>query len=195
MTTQNKIRIAFFKGDRKSRLHRFIRWWTKSEYSHAELVMPDGRTWVSISPFLSSRVASRVKTNPNLEDWDVITFELNWREPVRKYQLDQLYKFIEQTQGCKYDWIGMILSQLCPFLVKRRDKWYCSEWIAHALVNSRIVMWDDLFLYDTPDLHPGKLYNMLLQYKIKEEKSRENIDGKSGIKESDCSPSNFDRGT
>ena len=142
-------------------MHRFIRWWTKSDYSHAELVMPDGRTWVSISPFLSSKVASRVKTKPKLEDWEVITFDLSWREPVRKYQLDQLYKFIEQTQGCKYDWVGMILSQICPFLVKRRDKWYCSEWIAHALVNSRIVMWDDMNLYDTPNMSPGTLYKML----------------------------------
>ena len=46
------IKIAFFKGDREGRLHRFIRWWTKSDYSHAELIMPDGVTWVSISPFL-----------------------------------------------------------------------------------------------------------------------------------------------
>ena len=55
----------------------------------------------------------------------------------------------------------MIMSQLCPFLIKRRDKWYCSEWIAHAMVNSRIVMWDDLSLYNTPDLSPGKLYCLL----------------------------------
>ena len=98
-----KIQVAFYKG-RGGWTHKIIRWWTKSPYSHAELIMPDDKTWISISPFLTSRVAPRIK---------------------------------------------------------RRDKWYCSEWIAHAMVNSRILMWDDLRLYDTPDLSPGKLYDVL----------------------------------
>lgn len=163
-----KVKVAFFKGS-ETWLHRLIRWWTKSPYSHAELVMPDGITWVSISPFLTSRVAPRIKTHiENPGDWDYLTFTLNFREPVEKYQLDQLYKFINMTQGSKYDWVGMLMSQFCPYLIKRRDKWYCSEWIAHALVNSRIVMWDDLMLYDTPDLSPGRLYEILLKYSDEE---------------------------
>ena len=159
----SEIQVAFYKGTTgDGRLHRIIRWWTKSKYSHAELIMPDGKTWISISPFLTSRVAPRIKHKvENPEAWDYLTFKLSERPPVRKYQLDQLYKFIELTQGAKYDWIGMIMSHFCPYLIKRRDRWYCSEWIAHALVNSRIIMWDDLRLYGTPDLSPGKLYNLL----------------------------------
>jgi len=156
------IKVAFFKGDSTSRLHRFIRWWTKSPYSHAELIMPDGVTWVSISPFLTSRVGSRIKTSPARDDWDYLTFPMSWREPVREYQLQQLHKFIEHTQGSKYDWVGMILSHLSPYVVKRKNRWYCSEWIAHALVYCRIVRWDDMTTYDIPDLSPGRLYNILL---------------------------------
>ena len=96
--------------------------------------MPDGVTWVSISPFLSSTVSSRIKTNPDPDDWDYLTFPLSWRDPVQKYQLHQLHKFIENTQGSKYDWAGMILSHLSSYVIKRKDRWYCSEWIAHALV-------------------------------------------------------------
>ena len=161
------IKIAFFKGSRESRLHRFIRWWTKSKYSHAELIMPDGVTWVSISPFLSSRVAARIKTQPDPDAWDYLTFPLSWREPVRKYQLQQLYRFIEVTQDSKYDWIGMILSHLSSYVIKRKGKWYCSEWIAHALVYSRVVMWDDINVYDTPDLSPGRLYDILSDFQNK----------------------------
>ncbi len=163
---KQQIKIAFYKGD-PGRLHRFIRWWTKSKYSHAELVMPDGETWWSISPFLDSDVSPRHR--PMLEHpdrWDYLTFDLNWRKPVREYQMTQLNKFIEETRGHRYDWIGMLLSQCTPFLIKRRDKWYCSEWIAHALVNSRIVMWDNLKIYDTPDMSPGKLYDILLETKL-----------------------------
>ncbi len=157
----DQIKVAFYKG-KGGRIHKIIRWWTKSPYSHAELIMPDNITWISISPFLSSRVSARIRsTIENPQDWDYLTFKLNHREPVKNYQLSQLYKFIEMTQGSKYDWVGMIVSQFCPYLIKRRDRWYCSEWIAHALVNSRIIMWDDLKLYGTPDLSPGKLHELL----------------------------------
>jgi len=157
-----QIQVAFYKGQEDGWRHRLIRWWTKSQYSHVELIMPDGKTWISISPFLSSRVAARIKHRvENPDSWDYLVFNLSERPPVQAYQLDQLYKFIDMTQGAKYDWVGMVMSHFCPYLIKRRDRWYCSEWIAHALVNSRIIMWDDLRLYATPDLSPGKLYNLL----------------------------------
>jgi len=94
-----EIKIAFYKG-RGSRIHKIICWWTKSPYSHAELIMPDGKTWISISPFLTSRVSARIRsTIDNPDDWDYISFKLSHRAPVKNYQLDQLYRFIEITQG------------------------------------------------------------------------------------------------
>ena len=160
-----KIRVAFYKGagDWKNKI---IRWWTKSPYSHAELILPDGVTWVSISPFLTATVSSRsISEVENLNDWDFLTFDLSWREPVKDYQVRQLYSFIEETRGAKYDWVGMILSQIFPYLIKHRDRWYCSEWIAHALVKARVVKWDSLQIYRTPNLSPGKLYETLKHYK------------------------------
>ena len=161
-----KIKIAFFKGGKKSLLHRFIRWWTKSKYSHAELILPEERGWVGISPFLTSRVGIREKNlnEEELKNWDYLTLKFSWREPVKNYQLHQLDKFIEKTMNARYDWFGVIISNFTPFLVKKRDRWYCSEWIAHALVNARIVMWDDMHLYDTPEMSPGKLYDLLLKH-------------------------------
>ena len=162
-----EIKVAFFKGEEKGWFNRFIRGYTKSKYSHAELVMPDGETWVGISPFLTSRVGERNKAPEDSGDnWDYLIFPLNWRQPVREYQLKQLETFINKTRGSKYDWVGLIFSNLTSFLVKKRDKWYCSEWIAHALVNARIVMWDDMDLYDTPNLSPGKLYDLLVKHSI-----------------------------
>ena len=170
-----KIKVAFFKDSRESWLHRFIRWWSKSDYSHAELILSDGQTWAGISPFLTSRVGTRVKTKEECGDsWDYLTFKLSWRIPVRDYQVKQLKTFVKKTSGSRYDWVGVILSNLTPFLVKKRDKWYCSEWIAHALVNARIVMWDDMDLYDTPDLSPGKLYELLLPHSEEFKKEAQN---------------------
>ncbi len=160
-----EIRIAFYKGKGNWK-NKVIRWWTKSPYSHAELVLPDEITWVSISPFLTSTVSARsVYQVKNLEDWDFLDFELSWRGPVQEYQIEQLHHFIQETNGAKYDWLGMILSQMLPYLIKHRDKWYCSEWIAHALVKARVVKWDKLPIYKTPNLSPGKLYDLLKDYK------------------------------
>jgi hypothetical protein len=159
---ETQVQVAFFKGSRKSLLHRFIRWYTKSPYSHAELVMPDGETWVSISPFLSSKLETRsVKGDEDMDEWDFITFDLHWREPVKEYQLAQLDTFIKMTEGSGYDWTGMILSHVSSYVIKHKKKWYCSEWIAHALVYARIIHWDDVNLHRTPDLSPGKLYEIL----------------------------------
>ena len=160
------MKVAFFKGNRDSYLHKFIRWYTKSQYSHAELIMPDGETWVSISPFLSSKLEKRLPECIDPNEWDFITLELHWRKPVREYQLEQLEKFIHRTEGTTYDWVGMILSHLSPFVIKHKKKWYCSEWIAYALVHSRIIMWDQMNLHRTPDLSPAKLHAILEEASI-----------------------------
>jgi hypothetical protein len=153
------IKIAFFKGDRKKFHHRFIRWWTKSTYSHAELVLPDGETWVSISPFIYSQVGARIKTNFEERDWDFIIFEISEK------QLHSLKDFISETTGDEYDWPGMLMSQILPFIIKSRQKWYCSSWIAHALSHAGIIKWRKLGIYEVPDLHPGKLYHILSKIK------------------------------
>ena len=52
------VKIAFYKG-KGNWINKIIRWWTRSNYSHAELVLPNKMTWIGISPFLSSKVESR----------------------------------------------------------------------------------------------------------------------------------------
>ena len=165
LKNSDHITLAFYKGH-ANLIHKIIRWWTKSEYSHVELILPDDYTWISISPFFTSKVTPRIVTKlPNPEDWKMVRLPLSHREPVRQYQIEQLYKFVERTQGSKYDWTGMILSQFGPFIVKNKNKWYCSEWIAHALQYSRIILWDDINTYSTPDMSPGKLYKIICDYK------------------------------
>lgn len=154
------IRIAFYKNG-EGFVHRAVRWYTESPYSHAELIMPDGVTWITISPFFNSRVTPRIKTEYDKEKWDFIDLPLSWREPVKKYQKQQLVKFVKETSGNKYDWTGMLLSNISPFKIRRANRWYCSEWIAHALLYSRIIMWDEIRVYDIPDMSPGKLNRIL----------------------------------
>lgn len=149
------IKVAFFKDRGRSAHHKFIRWWTGSQYSHAELVLNDDETWVSISPFIYSKVGARLKTSFDKSEWDFIEFKISDR------QLESLKDFISETTGDGYDWIGMLLSQVLPVIVKSRGKWYCSSWIAHALSHAGILKWRRLGIYEIPDLHPGRLFFLL----------------------------------
>lgn len=155
MSHKNIIQVAFYKGGKDVWYHRFIKWWTKSPYSHAELVLNNGELWVSISPFLYSKVAARVKTEWDNDDWDFIDFQ------VTETNLLSLKDFISETTGDEYDWPGMLLSQISPCIIKSRGKWYCSSWIAHAMSHAGIVNWRQAGIYEVPDLHPGRLYFIL----------------------------------
>ena len=157
MRRTERIRIAFFKGDRHERHHRFVRWWTRSPYSHVEIVLDDGETWVSISPFLYTRGAARVRTHVPDDEWDYLDFCITPEE------LQSLKDFISETTGDGYDWVGMLLSQVLPFIVKGKGRWYCSSWVAHSLTHSGIVKLKKLGIYELPDLHPGRLHDILSQ--------------------------------
>jgi hypothetical protein len=149
-----KVKVAFYKG-KGSWKNRVIRWWTKSKYSHAELIMPDNFTWISISPLLTSRVQSRINTDFNPDIWDLVSIE------VSAEQIQVINDFFEETKGCKYDWIGMILSQFLPCKIKHRSRWYCSEWIAYALRIADVFNWKTIKIYDQTDLSPQRLYEIL----------------------------------
>ena len=150
-----KIKVAFYCG-KGSWVNKIIRWWTKSPYSHAELIMPDNKTWIGISPFKTSRLDVHENLNYNHEEWE--TLELQ----VSQEQLDVISEFFESTRGSRYDWVGMLLSQFLPYHIKRKNKWYCSEWIAYALRISCVIDWRLIKIYDRADLSPAVLYEIIM---------------------------------
>ena len=149
-----KIKIAFYKGEGNF-INQIVRWWTKSIYSHAELVLPDNVTWIGISPFLKSKVASRKKLLVPYGEWDFVEIE------VTREQLDIVMEFFEYTEGQGYDWVGMLLSQFLPCKIKHKKRWYCSEWIAYALRISCVFDWRIIKIYDRKDLSPAVLYRLV----------------------------------
>jgi hypothetical protein len=145
-----KIRVAFCKEESTWHL-KVVKWWTNSDYSHAELVLPDNRS-LSISPVELKGV--RQQTDIDFTDkelWDLVEIEID------ENQYKRLLHFYEKTKGDGYDWIGMLLSQFTPFHVKRIGRWYCSEWIAYALRIICVV--DDVYAY--ADLSPQRLFELL----------------------------------
>ena len=148
------IKIAFYKG-KGNFLNSIVRWWTGSTYSHAELVLPDGITWLGISPFLKSKVDARKKLLLNPGEWDFINIQ------ITEEQLEIILEFLEDTKGQGYDWIGMLLSQFLPCKIKHKKRWYCSEWIAYALRIACVLDWRTIRIYDRKDLSPAVLYELV----------------------------------
>ncbi len=157
-----EINIAFFRGH-GGFVNKVVRWWTKSVYSHAELVMADGCTWIGISPFKTSKLSARCDFEHDPKDWDFVSIK------VTQEQLDIINEFFNSTEGCCYDWVGMILSQILPYHIKRKNKWYCSEWIAYALRISCVIDWRLIKIYDRSDLSPAMLYNLIKELNLNDE--------------------------
>lgn len=149
-----EIKVAFYKGS-GDLFNKIVRWWTKSPYSHVELILPDDVTWIRIGPFSSSKLCAIKKEKWDPKNWDFITLA------VTEQQLDTIKEFFERTKGCKYDWWGMILSHLMPFKIKRKGRWYCSEWIAHALRVSRVIDWRVARIFERAKISPAILYDIV----------------------------------
>jgi hypothetical protein len=155
INTYMEVSVALYKG-KGTFINSLVRKWTDSIYSHAELILDDGKTWIGISPFISAKVIKRFVDNYNSTDWDFYT------KSVTKEQHDSIIEFYMLTKGSSYDWFGMLLSQFVPFHIKQKNKWYCSEWILYALRISCIIDWKIIKIFDQSDLSPSKLHDILL---------------------------------
>lgn len=125
------ITLAFYKGRSKNIWGRVmegaIRFVTRSPYSHVEVTpgvaFPD-TTHVCYS---SSGRDGGVRTKEiflSQENWDLITIPGDEKS---------LTEYFSLYIGAKYDYIGIILSQLCAFGRHSKSRWFCSEIIASAL--------------------------------------------------------------
>ena len=116
------IRLAFYKGEGDI-FDKLIRLWTRSPYSHVEMVFGD--LWYSSSP---RDGGVRLKLiDPSPEHWDFVDLDVipKKREEMRKFLISQL--------GKKYDWTGILLSQILPLDAQDPNRWFCSEICTAAL--------------------------------------------------------------
>ena len=113
-----KARLAFYKAE-GTLVDKVIRWWTRSNYSHVELVI-DG-LWYSSSP---RDGGVRKATIVAKDNWDLVEVE------VEEAWVEDLYR---TTEKCGYDFKGILGNEILPFRVHSESKYYCSEWCAEAL--------------------------------------------------------------
>ena len=133
---KSKVKVAFYKG-KKGFISKLICWYKDAKYSHCELVYGG-------YCFSSSEVDGKVrrkKINLREETWDVI--DIPWL-----YAPGELFAFFRKHEGKKYDFKGIILSQIFGHQRHNPNKYFCSEFCAEAIGLRNPQRFDPQGLYD-----------------------------------------------
>ena len=182
------IKLAFFKADTiyGSMKSRLISKWTKSPYSHVELIIEKDIVLnhkPEIKPLLATtykKVCSYEKLyDPNLkeEDFNFLQFtsspdyggvcltyhkinniEYDYLE-FEVNNIEWIIDFFYSIRYSKYDNVG-ILGFLLPFK-DRTNEWFCSESCSNAL---KIIGFKPMWLIEPSSVSPGMLFNMVSAY-------------------------------
>ena len=137
------MRIAFYKAP-GTWFDTVIRWWTRSPYSHCELVFSNG-LWFSSSPRDGGTRFKNIDADP--DTWDFIEI------PLSQVQEQTVYEFCLAEDGCRYDWIGILFTQVIPLSFYNPWWWFCSEVCVAAL--QQVGMLADLIPHE---INPKGLY-------------------------------------
>lgn len=115
---------------------RAVRWWTKTIYSHCELIFSDGVA--ASSSFMDGGVRFKhIDFDPT--KWDFITLPDAYEDNARKW--------FASHQGQGYDLMGN-LHFVVGAVSDDKNKWFCSEAVAAALG------FNNAWRFDPGDLYP-----------------------------------------
>lgn len=120
-----KLRIALFKGN--GFFGTLVKKWTRSKYSHVELLLPNGNMCGSVP-----NIGVRTTKEWNEKEYDFYDIEID------QHQLKTIEDFCVNENGCKYDWTGIFLTQFVSLNRESEDKWFCSEFVISILTKIKI---------------------------------------------------------
>lgn len=133
------MRAAFYKGTRpgwSGLYNRLVRWWTRSPYSHCELVFSDGMA--ASASYLDGGVRFKEITF-DAERWDFIELRTALEPAARAW--------FQARVGQPYDILGNIHFVIGP-VGDKKDAWFCDEAMAAALGFERPARYDPGTLCD-----------------------------------------------
>lgn len=115
------VQLALYKPHRWQDIGGYvIAWWTRSAYSHCELIV-DGWCY---SSSLRDKGVRRKKIDTSADHWVVVD--------VAGADTDAILALYERTQGTRYGWTDLITQHVLRLPVNDPG-WLCSEWCAEAL--------------------------------------------------------------
>ena len=128
-----KAKLAMYKGN-GTIYDKLVKWWTKSEYSHCELVV-DG-IWYTSSPRDGGVRGKVMIATENWDLFDVVIDEQRFIDVIGEYE------------DAKYDWLGIALTQVLPFDIHAKKRLFCSEFVAEVMGYHRPHEWTPQDIYE-----------------------------------------------
>lgn len=114
------VYLALYKG--KGMIgNAVVRWWTRSIYSHCELVIDN--MWYGCSVMDKGVRAKSIDFNA--EHWDLI--------PLPDYLRPRIRAYFDKTHGEPYSWLDLVRSQTFNGAYDQEGASFCSDWCAAAL--------------------------------------------------------------
>ena len=134
------VKIAFYRAENGKFGDKLIAWWTRptwwkiwesSLYSHVEIVLPNG-VWVTSSYRESVGIVARnrgVDYENTTQKWEIVE--------IPDVPIQTAWRIYQEEVGKKYDWLGIYFTEFLPLRIENPEKWYCSEFCAHAIGETR----------------------------------------------------------
>lgn len=117
--------LLFTGGDPISLL---VKWQTRSEYSHAALLIPGTKTVIESYPFVGVR-----KRELTSKDWTRIHAYRVPEMTARQWQ--GAIQFAESQLGCGYDWRN-VLRFVSRLPGRENLRWFCSELVHESIART-----------------------------------------------------------
>ena len=116
-----ELKLAFKKVIPRTAISgRIIAMWCESKYYHVELFI--NNLWVSAMDNEGVTVKESYRYDP--EEWDFYHFD---EIEITEEHYNTIIRYIKKQDDKKYDFLGIYLSQILPFSLHNRNKWFCSE--------------------------------------------------------------------
>lgn len=148
------LKIAFKKIFKDSDIiEKAIGKITKSKYCHCEIVIND--IWISSNVKEGVTIKEHFLYNSN--EWDFYDFPII-EIMERDYKI--IFDFIRKQDDKRYDYLGIILSQLIPISIHNRNKYFCSEISTKILQLFLIEEVMDMIPNNTSPGDLAKIFNM-----------------------------------
>jgi len=120
--------VAFYRG-RGTVADKVVRYATRSPFSHCELIRTSTRPQIGDTV----RCISSSGRDNGVRIKNITLKEGKWRIYCVPWAPEDTWERAEAHLGKPYELWTMVLSQLLNFRRHSRERWYCSELIAHAL--------------------------------------------------------------
>lgn len=140
------MRFAFLRHD-QTLVGTLIKWWTKAQYSHCEILFGDE---LMFSAHPKDGTGYRTLGFKDQCNWDYLDL------PTSLIEDDRIKCFCEAELGCSYDWKGIWLSQIIRMSRASKGQWFCSEFCTAAAQQV-----GRLQTCRACDVSPGHLYKRL----------------------------------